>query len=415
VLPFSWSSLDECGSGAQPSSSRLFSSVSPTQSVPCSAAQPGSAARPALKFDPESADEEAFDGGGHSVAQLWNSNTQCMPSDAVDGCRAADASFVALSESSDEEMTDGGNLSTVELRQQSSKGAGLMSEAARSLILPSPETRLYDALLEKLTETGDNKVMEKFEELCVSGKLKIKKPHGSAERLAIQTDDPYSLGVRVEYLLLTTKQQRSKHFERLRSEGDARANDSELVFGKKDMKTIMNEWRKEPETWMKEESLQKVNALENRKEYQRAVKSKFSTMLFELFGNKALVDLFIRTPICSVAQPASLLNRFIAAWQDVCSSEEATRAREISKRNSEHRLSKQIYNLRQLKRQAQVNATWVEEDRSRWYKLSREEQRLWYEYNDGTLEGKIASLQSQQHPRFPGTAERIAATSHFRS
>ena len=49
------------------------------------------------------------------------------------------------------------------------------------------------------------------------------------------------------------------------------------------------------------------------------VKSRFSTMKFEIFGNHALVDLFIRYSICSSAHPAwfpcaELLNSFEKVW-----------------------------------------------------------------------------------------------------
>ena len=81
--------------------------------------------------------------------------------------------------------------------------------------------------------------------------------------------------------------------------------------------------RLKPETWMHRQSLQEVNDIENRQAYHLAVKSKFSTMQFDLFGNKAFVELFIRFPICSVDQPGSLLKSFAKAWHSFRNSPEA--------------------------------------------------------------------------------------------
>ena len=101
-------------------------------------------------------------------------------------------------------------------------------------------------------------------------------------------------------------------------------------------------------------------------------------MLIQLLGNKLLAELFIRLPICSVDQPASLLKNFGEALQNVRKSPEASRTRENSKKSEtgEARLSKQIYNLRQRLKRAQRVADWVTEDRNNWYQLSRADQNL---------------------------------------
>ena len=93
--------------------------------------------------------------------------------------------------------------------------------AAPSLTLPSPETPLYSALLEKLSDTDDEHLMESFADCFVFDKLKFKKPYGSAEQPADKTNDPYELGLRIENLLAVTQEQRSKHLARLTSRDDA--------------------------------------------------------------------------------------------------------------------------------------------------------------------------------------------------
>ena len=90
-------------------------------------------------------------------------------------------------------------------------------DAAPSLMLPSRETPLYNAFLDKLSSTGDEDVMQCLAEFGIFDKLKFKKPYGSAEPPADKTDDPYELGLRTEHLLTVTKTQRSNHIARLAS------------------------------------------------------------------------------------------------------------------------------------------------------------------------------------------------------
>ena len=116
--------------------------------------------------------------------------------------------------------------------------------AAPSLMLPSPETPLYNAFLDKLAITGDEDGMECFAEFGVFDKLKFKMPYGSAEQPADKSDDPYELGLRTEHLLTVTNTQRSNHIARLASRNECRAQTPHaLVFTSDDMKETMNAWR----------------------------------------------------------------------------------------------------------------------------------------------------------------------------
>jgi hypothetical protein len=175
------------------------------------------------------------------------------------------------------------------------------------------------------------------------------------------------------------------------------------------MKETMNEWRKRPETWTN--SLQTLNDMRSTQERHQGSKSRFNTMLFQLFGNKSLVDFFVRFPICSAAQPAPLLRSFAQAWQSFRSSPEADRAQENSRNNmpGEVRLSKQIYALQQRRARGQWIAEWIVEDWNNWYKLDHADQLLWTEYTNGDISRKLTELQMEQRPRFPGAAEIIAS------
>ena len=283
--------------------------------------------------------------------------------------------------------------------------------AAPSLVLPSPETPLYNAFLDKLAITGDDDVMKDLADFCVFDKLTFKRPYGSAEPPAGETDDPYALGLRTEHLLNITNTYRSRHIARLTSRNDDRAHTPHtLVFTSDDMKEIMNAWRKQPETWS--DSLATLNDMRTAQEHHLACKSKFNTMLFELYGSKSLVEIFIRFPICSVEQPASLLRSFAQSWQAFHNNSEADRARQNSQPNDSGnpRLSKQIYALQQRQERARWIARWIDEDWNNWYKLKEKDRLLWNEYSNGNITREIKKLRSQQQSRFPGAAEIIATS-----
>ena len=111
-------------------------------------------------------------------------------------------------------------------------------------------------------------------------------------------------GWRVEHLLNVTLAQRSHQIARMASRSDRRAESPDtLVFSPDDMKEVMTTWRLQPATWMNPASLTKLKAETKQQDYHQACKQRFNTMLFELFGNKSLVETLIRIPIRSVAQP----------------------------------------------------------------------------------------------------------------
>ena len=129
-------------------------------------------------------------------------------------------------------------------------------------------------------------------------------------------------------------------------------------------------------------------------------------MLFQLFGNKSLVELFVQHPVSSAERPAEHLRCFAQAYHSFCSSAEAARARQISQPNSpgQVRLSKEIWNLQKRQERGQWIADWVAKDWYNWYHLSSEEQRLWTEHTSGDIKRRITEAKQRQQPKFPGAA-----------
>ena len=279
---------------------------------------------------------------------------------------------------------------------------------APSLRLASVETPLYSALLEKLSAAGDEERMESLADLFIFEKLKYKQPYGSAAQPAHSSNDPYSLGLRVEHLLNVTLTQRSHQITRLAVRRDPRAESPEtLIFSAADMKEVMNTWREQRQTWMDPASLTKVAAMTKPQDIHQACKSRFNTMLFEIFGNKCLVETLIRIPVCGAAQPASALKSFAEAWQNFNDSPEARSARDTSQKQVEPRPSKQIRELKLRMDRGQWIAERVAADRNHWYCLNAADQHLWVEYTSGNMQHKMAELRAKQQPKFPGAAQSL--------
>ena len=268
---------------------------------------------------------------------------------------------------------------------------------APSLMLPSPKTPLYNAFLNKLIIEGKEKMVESFAALCVFNKLKWKQPHGSAEQPADKRDDPYELGLRTEHLLAVTNMQRTIHIERLASRYDVRAQTPHiLVFTADDMKEIMNEWRKHPETWSN--SLGAINDLKTPQIIHQSLKSAFNTMLFQMIGNKALVELFVRFPLFSAEQPGAVLSDIARVLQ--LEDPEPRRAQIISQPNlpGAIRPSQQIYALNKRLKLGRWIDDSIVKDRNNWCKLTHAQQLLWIQYTKHDITRERSSSQNFPEP-----------------
>ena len=219
--------------------------------------------------------------------------------------------------------------------------------------------------------------------------------------------------MRIENILSKTNQQRQLHINRLAARHDHRAQQGgSLIFNDDDMTEVLNQWRKEPQTWMRSDTLQNLSKLRPQAAHQKT-KGAFSTMLFELFGNKSLTETFIRFPICSPVQAASILKKFAKAWKTCKETEEYKRARMLSMPNKEPRLSLQIYSLQKRANRADSLTAWIDENSNNWWELSPSDRALWQEHQTGSIRRQIAKLKEKQQPRFPECASSIAHNMEF--
>lgn len=275
-------------------------------------------------------------------------------------------------------------------------------EEAPSLMVPSAKTPRYSALLKKLNSAEDLTILDDLASFTVHDKLLYKRPYGSAEQ---PDDEPYALAERFEHLLRVTDEQRQLHLERLEARKDTRDRTANMiVFNANDMREIFNAWRNHPETWC--DNLQSIRELPTPQQRHLALKSKFNTMLFQLMGEKALAETFIKFPISCTDQPAPILRRFADAWKTWRTSPERNNAREVStkkeKRDPDRRLGAQKYWLIQRQKSAVQINDWLQKNCQRWDQLSREDQQIWNEFRDGkiweAIDRKCGSRSSRHLP-----------------
>jgi len=94
-------------------------------------------------------------------------------------------------------------------------------------------------------------------------------------------------------------------------------------------------------------------------------------------------------------------------------SPQARRARDISQKHMEPRLSKRILELKMRTDRGRWIAEWVAADWNNWYRLNAADQNLWVEYEAQMAElraqkHKMAELRAQKQRKFPGAAESLA-------
>jgi hypothetical protein len=94
-------------------------------------------------------------------------------------------------------------------------------------------------------------------------------------------------------------------------------------------------------------------------------------------------------------------------------SPQARRARDISQKQMEPRLSKRILELKMRTDRGRWIAEWVAADWNNWYRLNAADQNLWVEYEAQMAElraqkHKMAELRAQKQRKFPGAAESLA-------
>ena len=181
------------------------------------------------------------------------------------------------------------------------------------------------------------------------------------------------------------------HIDRLVKNKDQRVSSSSsaaqlalttMPFTAEDMCTIMNAWRHNVDSWMRQDTLERYRYGKNR---QQLCKSAFNAYLQHLSGCKFLLRRLIALPIVSAlgsaAQPASrdhMVKTFLELsqeWNTHKESDDHKAAIEKSRGTNGHRLSVQVGNLHEVYRKAAMHSQMVADGTIAFSALSDKDQR----------------------------------------
>ena len=108
----------------------------------------------------------------------------------------------------------------------------------------------------------------------------------------------------MEVLLQKTIERRSMHIEHVMEKDDARVRGltkrevlNSLHFSHADMTTVMNAWRYDHQSWMKEETQNELWFFNKHKDWHGLEKRAFSAYLHQISGNKFLLHELIELPL----------------------------------------------------------------------------------------------------------------------
>ena len=177
-----------------------------------------------------------------------------------------------------------------------------------------------------------------------------------------------------------------------------------MLFTAEDMCTIMNSWRHDVDSWMKQDTLERYRYGKNR---QQLCKSAFNVYLQHLSGCKFLLRRLIALPIVSAlgsaAQPAScdhMVKTFLELsqeWNRHKDSDEHKTAIEKSRRTQGHRLSVQVGNLHEVYRKACMHSKMVADNTICWDALSVQDQMDVHDFDCRTgFVKELDNLMTQQ-------------------
>ena len=218
-----------------------------------------------------------------------------------------------------------------------------------------------------------------------------------------------------ENFLRVTQEKRAAHFVTLAA-GSARdrlrARDENLIFEDNDMKMIMNNWRGDAQSWMREDSLREYRNIRNRGEQNQYRRKRFSTYTLTLIGNKVLVGKFIQFPLFrGDAHPSQAVQILLEQWLQHKQTPEYQRERQRSRqiRADRTRLSAQILEAQKKFNLGRHLDGLVFYSKADFFTLSEEHQELVQDYNKGKLSRVLKDLQDQRTPKYSGVNAAIGS------
>ena len=193
--------------------------------------------------------------------------------------------------------------------------------ATSSTVVYTPATLRVNAIFgsDASAEAALQEVLEKIGRNFLFGKV---------ANIAPSSDERFEAAAvphiteKLEEFLRVVEEQRANHQRRTPGE------DSDAVFTSFQMQQIHKEWMNDFTSWMNVETVQEYDRLRigrckgDAQKAHRLRRSAFSAYLFQIIGNKNVLLSAIQHPICSAAQPADAIRRFMDTWEPVQDDED---------------------------------------------------------------------------------------------
>ena len=188
--------------------------------------------------------------------------------------------------------------------------------AASSNVVLRPATPRINAIFgnDASAEAALQEVLEKIRREFLFGKVAAVRPDvpRMARGSVVEAEVPRQ---KLEEFLRVVEQQRANHPRR------TPGLHSDEIFTNDDMQKIHSEWMNDYRSWMNAEKVQEYERWRNgtdKGDQQKARqfrRTAFSAYLFQIIGNKHVLLSAIQHPICSAAQPADAIRRFMNTWE----------------------------------------------------------------------------------------------------
>ena len=282
-----------------------------------------------------------------------------------------------------------------------------------------PATPLYDSLIEDLENAvkqhpGGHRFIDYLTTSCFFGNLLTMDEFGKPLESAMP------LAVKMERLLDLAQHQRDRHIDRLRgaSRGEMQI-DTNMHFGKEDMRKIFNTWRAQPEEWMHGDTLEKYYRMlywgQNQTAHQLA-KSVFNTFLFQQSGCKFLLHKLIELPIISqihsnsVGRPvATLLMELLDSYEEHKTTREYKTVVQRSQKHQkiQKRLSCEIWSAHYRYKKGRTLSIQVQDKSLNFHDLDSEEQKLVEDFDSRRSARALDLLLEQKRPPYRGAGIEV--------
>ena len=304
--------------------------------------------------------------------------------------------------------TDGPFSLIAEWRCPCSAGQPAEPTAGQPAVTLRRATPLYDNLMARLEPAvrqhpSGEAFMCFMTQCCFCDELLLKDPFGN------DLDRPVPISWKMEQLLGTCRKQRQLQLERIGRRGPRKpAELKNLHLGEEEMEYIYNTWRKDVQSWMREDAVARHGKVP-KQQARQIEKHAFDRYLFYLSGCKFLLHALIRLPIIhdSVEQPVSdgdeepvddVLCAFIKAYEDHKRTPDYRQAAEtfIRKVENQRRLDRRIWWAQYNYQQGKQLSFMVKDFAVDFHALTTEEQSLVEDFDTRRAGDKLDRLVAQK-------------------